>query len=279
MRNNKNLLKKVAAFAVVLTIAVTGCKKSNDEEVTPPTPTPDPLKTTYTLKAKDVVGLSGTVTIAETASGSSNSIVTITLTGAPAGTHPAHIHMNAAVEGGNVLYPLTDVDATGKSTTTLSILYGTLINVDGYINVHLDGGAGINTIIAQGDIGGNALTGDTKSYNLDPDSASGVSGTALFEKRKNGNTLVTVQVTGLVAGQMFPAYINLGSVTTVGIPTIKKTLNNVDGNTGKSITNIRQLDDNTVITYANWLVYDGFITIHDSMNPTNIIAKGNIGTH
>ena len=49
--------------------------------------------------------------------------------------------------------------------------------------------------------------------------------------------------------------------------------------TSLSLTNVRKLDDNTAITYSNWLVYDGFASIHDAMDITNILAKGNIGTH
>ena len=44
----------------------------------------------------------------------------------------------------------------------------------------------------------------------------GVSGTALFEQRKNGNTFVTISLTGLIPGEFYPASINLSSVATVG---------------------------------------------------------------
>ncbi len=275
----KNTMTKLAAFAVVMVMVMTSCKK-NEDTVVPPTPIPDPLKTTYTLKSKDLLGVTGTVSIAEKSTGSSESVITITLTGAPAGTHPAHIHMNSAIETGGIAYSLNDVDASGKSTTILAVLYGALINYDGYINVHLDA-ATLGTIIAQGDIGGNLITSTNKTYNLMQDSTSGVSGSARFDKRKNGNTLITVNLgTGVVlpAG-LYAAHINLGSVNTVGTPENKKTLNPVDGDTRMSYTNVRTLNDGTVISYNSWLLYDGFMTIYDAVDTTNVIALGNIGSN
>ena len=99
-----------AAFVLILTLAVAGCKKDDDTPEPEPEPIPvvDPLKTSYSLKAKDVLGVTGTVTIAEKSTGSSESIVTITLIGAPANTHPAHIHMNSTVETGAIAYSLND---------------------------------------------------------------------------------------------------------------------------------------------------------------------------
>jgi Cu/Zn superoxide dismutase len=276
----KNMITKFAALTVVLTVAVTSCKKKDAAVEPTPTPVVAALKTNYTLKAKDVLGVTGTVSFAESSPGSTSSIVTITLTGAASGTHPAHIHMNSAVETGGVAYSLNSVNAAGSSVTTLSVSYAALINFDGYVNVHTDA-LPTSTIMAQGDIGGNVLTGTYKTYTLVQDSTSGVSGTARFDKRKNGNSLVTVDLTtgGVLPSGSYPAYINLGSVSTIGSPVIKKTLTAVDGVTRMSMTNVRTLDDATPITYDNWMVYDGFITINDAANNSNIIAKGNIGSN
>jgi len=74
--------------------------------------------------------------------------------------------------------------------------------------------------------------------------------------------------------------INIGSIATIGGGDIKKTLQNVDGNTGKSYTNISKLDNNVAISYANWLVYVGYINVYfTSANNLNIIAQGNIGAN
>jgi uncharacterized lipoprotein YbaY len=280
---SKNRIAKTIGMAVMLTALFSSCKKKEDTVE----PMPDPVVTptgamtiSYPLNVKDQIGVTGTVTFAEKSSGSSESVITIKLTGASVGTHPAHIHVNSAIESGSIAYPLNSVDSSGTSTTTLSVPYATLVNYDGYVNVHasiLD----IGTIIAQGDIGGNVLTGDFKTYALAEDSASGISGSALFQKRKNGNTLVTIDLTsgGLLPAGNYPAHINLGSVSTIGMPYNKKTLNAVNSATRKSMTNIKTLDDGTAIKFDNWTVYDGFITIHDANDNDNVIAKGNIGAN
>jgi uncharacterized lipoprotein YbaY len=279
---SKNRIVKIAGVACLLITILSSCKKSEDNVT--PTPIPivitDPMITGYALNVKDELGVTGVVSFSEKSSGSAESIVTIQLMGAPLGTHPAHIHVNSAIESGGIAYSLNSVDSTGKSTTVLSVPYSTLVNFDGYVNVHLSNAA-IGTIIAQGDIGGNALTGDAKKFTLVQDSTSGISGNAKFEKRKNGNTLITIDLTtgGLLPIGTYPAHINLGSVSTIGTPYNKKTLQPVNNATRKSITNIRTLDDSTPITFANWLVYDGFITIHDSNDNANVIAIGNIGAN
>jgi hypothetical protein len=277
----KNHAPKLLALAILLTLTMVGCKKKDDSTVEPtPDPTPAILKTSYNLKVKDVLGVSGTVTIAEKSTGSTESVVTITLVGAPSGTHPAHIHINSMVETGGIAYPLNSVISSGSSSTTLSVSYNTLINFDGYVNVHMDA-LDLTTIIAQTDIGGNEITSTNKIYMLIQDSTSGVSGSSKFEKRKNGNTLVTIDLTsgGTLPAGSYPAHINLGSVATIGAPVNKRTLNSVNGTLRTSITNVRTLNDGTAITYDNWMVYDGFITIFDAANFNDVIAKGNIGSN
>lgn len=274
-----NSIIKSAGIAFLALTMLSACKK-DDNKVEPEVVVDTEVKkSTYTLNVKDAIGVRGTVTFSEKSAGSSESVVTISLVGTPSGTHPAHIHLNSAVETGGIAYMLSSVDSSGKSTTTLPVSFSTLKEYDGYVNVHLD--ASLATIIAQGDIGGNVLTGDTKSYNISPDSASGIFGKVIFAKRRNNNTLVTVDLTtgGILPSGTYPAHINLGSVSTVGLPYKKKTLNTVDHATRKSETNIRRLDDSTVITYANWLVYDGFITIRDAADQNNIVAIGNIGAN
>lgn len=257
-------------FAVLtFLMASSGCKKDD------PAPA---RKTTYTLKVKDVLGVSGTATFIETSS--TVTTIEIALTGAPTGTHPAELRMNSAVEGGSIIADLTPVDATGKSSTVVSTLsYTELIAYDGYIVVHKSA-TEPNVILALGDIGGNVITTTNITYVLDTVGSYGVSGTALFEKRVNGSTLVTISLTGTINGDSYPASINLGSIQTVGGGPVMKTLNNVDGTTGKSFTNIRKLDSDFAITYDNWLVYDGYINVYqNAVSINNIICHGNIGSN
>jgi hypothetical protein len=254
--------------AVILLIAVGGCEKEAD---------PD-RETSYTLEVQDVLGVTGVATFIETSN--TESTITVELSGAPAGIHPAALYMNTVAEGGAIVVELNPVNDSGTSTTSVgSLSYSQLIEYDGFIKV-LQSGSEPGIILAQGDIGGNVITDINVSYALDTIDEFGVSGTALFEKRENGNTLVTLSLDGTIAGEVYPATINLSSVSTLGGGPVTKTLVSIDGTTGYSYTNIRNLDDSMVITYDNWLVYNGYINIYQTAAEfENIISQGNIGSN
>jgi len=239
---------------------------------------PEVKSTTYDLKVTDVLGVSGTVTFVETSA--SIATINITLVGSPAGTHPAVLCANTAVEGGLVKIILNPVDATGKSSTVVNTMnYSQLIAFNGFVKV-MKSDSESEIILAQGDIGGNVLTKISKSYPLTTMGNFGVSGTALFEKRVNGNALLTITLTGTIAGDIYPATINLGSIATVGGGPVVKTLLLVNGTTGKSYTNITTLNSGVAITYDNWLVYDGYINVYQSTILSGVvICHGNIGSN
>lgn len=256
--------------AVIMLIAGGGCKK--DEDTTPP------RQTSYTLNLKDVLGVTGTTTFIETSSNVTT--IEITLNGAPSGTHPAELCMNSIVEGGPVVVTLNPVDATGKSSTNVNTMtYTELIAYSGFIRVLLSSSE-LDVILAQGDIGGNVMTATSITYALEAVDPFVVSGTAYFQKRVNGNTLVTISVTGGINGDTYPASINIGSITSVGGGPVVRSLNSVDGTTGTSYTNIQKLNNGTIITYDDWLIYLGYINIYQtSVNIDNIICHGNIGSN
>jgi len=232
--------------------------------------------TSYSLMVKDVLGASGTVTFTETSNNST--IVDVSLVGAPAGTHPANLYNSTTIEDSTVYKTLNPIEGSGKSSTVVNIPYATLIAYNGCIKV-LKSSTEPTVILVQGDIGGNVITTTNKSYTLNTVATFGVSGTALFAKRANGSTLVTIIVTGTIEGQVYPATINLGTIESVGGGPVVKMLNNVNGTTGKSFTNIRNLEDGTLVTYDNWLVYLGYINIYQTaVLSTNIISHGNIGS-
>lgn len=277
----KKFWNPLAGLFLLVAVALTACKDDDDD---PNTPDPEPNKTEYNLGPQDVLGVTGKVTLTEQSS--TETLIEIQLTNAPVGIHPAHIHANSALETGGIVISLNPVDSTGKSSTIVTkkddntpVTYQDLINFDGYVNVH-ESAINLLTIIASGDIGGNVLTGTSKSYTLSAVNSSGVNGTALFEQRKNNNTKVTINLTGTLAGATHPAEIRLGSVATIGGGPVAITLNGVDGTTGKSFTNIRQLDNSTNITYNQLLQYDGYLNVNESiLNPTTIVSQGNIGSN
>ncbi|MCA1757857.1 MAG: hypothetical protein LC649_10410 [Bacteroidales bacterium] len=254
--------------AAILLMLVGGCEKEAD---------PD-RETSYTLEVQDELGVTGTATFIETSN--TESTITLQLYGAPAGIHPAALYMNTIAEGGTIVIELNPVEDSGTSTTILNTLsYDQLIEYDGHIKI-VKSSNEPGVILAQADIGGNVITDTNVSYTLETMDAYGVSGTALFEKRKNGKTLVTLSLDGTIEGEVYPATINLSSIATIGGGPVTKTLNSVDGTTGYSYTNIRNLDDGQNITYDNFLVYDGYINIYQTTAEfENIISQGNIGSN
>src|SRR5690606_30333623 len=145
-------------------------------------------------------------------------------------SYASHIHGNSAVESGGILIDLSNVDGTsGMAISNVSemndgtpITFEELLEFDGYVNVNGNGG-----LIAQGDIGGNEVTGDEKVYTLIPVADPNVSGTATFAKRKNGNTLVTVALENTQEGASHPSHIHANTIAEGGSIVIG--LNNVDG--------------------------------------------------
>jgi len=271
----RRMLGGFAVFAVMISMALVSCDDEDDVVV--------PNTVTYQLKVVDQLGIAGTVKFTETSS--TITTIDIDMTGGDALSHPAHIHVNSAVEGGAIAISLNPV-INGRSSTEVTKLdnnsainYSQLIAYNGYLNIHQSNND-MNTIIGQTDIGGNALTSTSKTYTLTQEGLSGVSGVALFEKRNNGNTLVTISLDGTLANGVHPAVIHIGSVATVGGGPAVKTLNPVDGTTGKSYTNLSHLNNGTPISYDDAMVYDGYLAIHESqLLMANILCQGNIGSN
>lgn len=238
----------------------------------------------YDLLSQSNPSISGSVTFAERSDNST--LVTIQLNGTSSGnTHPAHIHSNTAAEGGGIVVDLTAVDgATGMSETIIealndgtAITYDELIDFNGYVNVHLST-SDLATLVAQGDIGQNALTGQTDVYPLGPKSNPGISGTATFAERANGATLITIELDGTSDGGDHPAHIHMNSASEGGPIVID--LTNVNGGTGISRTNVTARNDDTAITYDELVAFDGYINVHlSSTSLSTLIAQGNIGAN
>lgn len=274
-------MKKIILFTLLSSfILFTSC--SEDDSVDGPVPSGESF--IYSLNEKAVAGISGAAKFIEN---SDNSItVELELNNTPAGgVHPAHIHFDNAATGGDVAISLGVVDGTtGMSTITFSTLndgtpisYTELLDFDGYINVHLSADE-LGTIVAQGDIGQNELTGESKSYTLEERAVDGISGTITFSERVNGEALAEISLTGTPDGGSHPAHIHLNSFEEGG--GIAYTFAAIDGSTGMSLTNISSLNDGTAFGYSDVLVYDGYINVHLSSSELGtIVAQGNIGSN
>ena len=247
--------------------------------------------------------ISGTATFIEMNDGTTT--IELQLSGTPdGGMHPAHIHFNTAAETGGIALSLGTVDgSTGLSTVTTRVLdmgdedpsndtpisYDELLDFDGYINVHASADD-LGTLVAQGDIGQNELTGNSRSYALNSVAVPTISGTIEFEERANGNTIATIMLTGTPDGGMHPAHIHAGSVAEAP-GDILFTFKPVDGTTGISKTNMDMPytdedddDDNDgtedPITYSEILDFDGYVNVHLSSDDLGtLVAQGNIGAN
>lgn len=280
----KNLIFLKLILLIFTATLITSCD-NDDDNITPPViPQPTGNEIVYDLRAVSNPAISGTATMIEM---NDNSItVELDLNNTTAGgSHPAHIHFNTAAEIGDIAITLGTVDgATGFSTINFSTLddgtpitYAQLLDFDGYINVH-QSAANLETIIAQGDIGQNDLSGESIVYELLTADVPGISGTATFKERVNGTTLVTLMLEGTSPGGMHPADIRENDAAMGG--EIVRTLNPVNGTTGMSMTQVETLGDGTSITYTELLEFDGHIKVYLSETETDVIvAQGDIGSN
>ncbi|MFL0353555.1 CHRD domain-containing protein [Xanthomarina sp. GH4-25] len=239
---------------------------------------------TYPLGEKDMPGISGIARFSERENGEALAVIELTNT-IDGNMYPAHIHNNTAAEGGDIAFTFNPINGnTGKSFTNvsefddaISFLYLDVIDFDGYINVH-ESETNLGTIVAQGDIGQNELTGDYISYSLDEVDMSGISGTATFYGRTNGEALAVIELQNTPVDGIHPAYIYANDVDTAG--NIIFTFNPVDGNTGLSQTNVSVLDDDSVFGFEDVLVVNGHIKVQlSTTQPTIFVAQGNIGSN
>ncbi|MFI8379877.1 CHRD domain-containing protein [Leeuwenhoekiella sp. NPDC079379] len=279
-------MKKIYLLAFTL-LSLVGCNSDDDGiDVIPGEATGN--ITTYDLASVSNPDISGTVTFTEKLDGSTD--VSILMDGTTSGSHPAHIHAGTALEGGDIVVDLTPVDgATRRSLTNITatndgsaLSYADLIAFDGYINVHASAD-NLGTLLAQGDIGQNDLTGESKEYTLFTKDVDGIDGIALFEERVSGKTLVTLDIDGTPDGGMHPAHIHAG--TTLDNGAIVVSLATVIGDTGLSKTDVTALNgtDGTpnagaAVSYDDLLEFDGYINVHLSATQlSTIVAQGDIG--
>ncbi|TKS56813.1 hypothetical protein [Mesohalobacter halotolerans] len=280
----KNVLPKLILLSI-FAVFVTACSSDDDNgDGYGNGVSPTEKSKTYNLGSVGGSSVSGTATFIEM---NDNSItVELDLDGTPDyGEHPAHIHVNSVAETGGVARSLTPVDgSTGKSSTNFSTLddgssisYDDLLDYDGHINVHLSS-TDLSTIVAQVDIGGNELTGTSKTYTLEEADVAGISGTAKFEERVNGTALLTVTLEGTEAGNEHPSHIHANDVATGGESIVDLTA--VDGGTGIAMTHIAEFNDGNSLSYNDILTLDAHINVHLSgTEMSTYIAEGNIGSN
>jgi hypothetical protein len=199
--------------------------------------------------------------------------------------HPSHIHNNTAAEGGGITYTFNPINGgTGISKSNVAALddetpfgYADVLEFDGYINVH-QSNEDLGTLIAQGDIGQNELTGIFTEYPLGSVSDPDISGTATFYERVNGEALAILQLMNTMPGASHPAHIHNNSAAVGG--DIAFTFIPVNGNNGQSVTNVAALDDSSPFGYEEVLGFNGYINVHQSAEDLGtLVAQGDIGSN
>ncbi len=269
-------------FSVALTCSLGSC--SDDDDAADAGPVPTGNAKVYSLDSVSDPTISGTATFTELNNGTIDLLIDLQNTQA-GDSHPSHIHMNTAAESGAIVVSLEPVDGdTGLSRTIVNQLddgtpvsLSDILDFDGYINVHLSMSE-LSTLVAQGDIGENELTGQSITYDFNSVGSSNVTGTAEFAERNNETTLVTLDLVNTVAGVIHPAHIHENDAITMG-PIIVG-LTGVDGDTGMSKTQVEILTDGTSVSYSDLLTIDAYINIHESPNNIPVVlAQVNIGSN
>lgn len=254
------------------------------------TPVDNPKTKEYMLEANQNGGLLpdgvDTVTTFEELT-SSKTLVKLDLVEGTTGTplsHPAHIHFNNVVEGGDIAFFLGPVDgldgSTGTSYAIVDESVDFLDSFDGYINIH-ESNSNLGAIVSQGNIGANADLTTLRKASFDLGAVSngglvpsGVNGTATFWELNDEETVVTLNLeesTG--APVVHPSHIHLNSVAVGG--GIEFYLTPIDGSDpGASSARIIKESFDTLIEF------DGYINIHESVENLGIIlSQGNIGSN
>jgi len=125
----------------------------------------------------------------------------------------------------------------------------------------------------------NDFTGNEVTYDLPSASQFNVSGIVTFKEKKDGSTLVVVQLNGTSGESKLPVHLHLGDISTPGAD-VAALLNPVNAKEGSSETILKQLANETEVSYPDLIKLSACIKIHLSdTGPERdiILAGGNIG--
>lgn len=123
------------------------------------------------------------------------------------------------------------------------------------------------------------FTGNETTYALLPGSQYDIDGTVTFKEKLDGSTLIVLQLSGTEGSVQFPVHLHLGDIT-VDAADVAALLNPVTGSTGKSETTLKQLADESTITYQQLTDLNACIKVHLSASGQDkdiILAGGNVG--
>lgn len=123
------------------------------------------------------------------------------------------------------------------------------------------------------------FTGNEITYPLPAASSYPVTGSVTLKERKDGSTLVRVELSGTEGTARLPVHLHMGDISVDGAE-VAALLQPVDAMSGLSETNLSLLANEKLITYKDLLTLEANIKVHLSdTGPEKdvILAGGNIG--
>ncbi|HNP18607.1 MAG TPA: hypothetical protein PKL31_09255 [Fulvivirga sp.] len=125
----------------------------------------------------------------------------------------------------------------------------------------------------------SVYTGNEQQYALSQASNFPVNGFVVFRERRDNLTEIKISLTGTEGDINHPAHLHYGNISNPDAD-MALLLTPVNGNTGESISLANALNDETPMTYDDFINFDGHIKIHqdDGPNKNVILALGNIGS-
>lgn len=123
------------------------------------------------------------------------------------------------------------------------------------------------------------FTGNETTYPLLAGSTYPVNGTVSFKEKKDGTTLIRIELSGTEGDIKLPVHLHLGTISTPDAD-IAALLTPVTGKTGISETVFSTLADESPISYQDLLRLNACVKVHlSAVGPDKdiILAGGNIG--
>lgn len=125
----------------------------------------------------------------------------------------------------------------------------------------------------------NEFTGNEVTYDLQSSSQYDISGVVTLKEKRDGTTLVIVNLANTSGDSKLPVHLHLGDISTPGAD-VAALLSPVNAKTGTSETILKQLADESEISYADLIQLNACVKIHLSdVGPERdiVLAGGNIG--
>lgn len=134
-------------------------------------------------------------------------------------------------------------------------------------------------ISCQENVNTNDFTGNETTYDLQSASQYNISGIVTLKEKRDGTTEVVVKLAGTSGESKLPVHLHLGDISTPGAD-VAALLSPVNAKTGTSETILKQLADETPVSYSDLIKLNACVKIHLSdVGPERdiVLAGGNIG--